>query len=113
MIVLDRQLSLRLRDLGCAQTLLVEPAAWKAWAMAKLRVYAAEHRAFTAEQFRVDFLSRGNPNPHTHKVWGALFKHADRQKVIEHTGRYKCAASPRTHGHRVAIWRASAANRAT
>lgn len=63
-------------------------------------------REATAEQWRFDWLTRGNPAPETHKAYGAVAMTAARRGLAINTGRYVKAVSPKTHAHRVPIWRA-------
>ncbi len=44
-------------------------------------------------------------HPQSPKAWGALPAMACRAKLIEATGEYARAKSPRTHAHPVALWR--------
>jgi hypothetical protein len=105
MTQLSIDLGKRLKQSGQSATLQAEADEWKRNAMLALRVYAAKHRRFTCESFRYDYLSAGGPQPHVHKVWGAMFTAAARAGYIEHTGEYRKAASPETHGHPVAVWK--------
>lgn len=69
---------------------------------------AQPEREATAERWRYDWLARHNPPPESHKAWGAVAMVAARRGLAENTGRYVKAVSPKTHAHRVPIWRAAA-----
>jgi len=107
-LAIDFSAGRSLRDLGTTRTLETEADAWREDALAALRLFAATRPHFTAEAFRYEWLSRGKPGPHSHKVWGALFLSAARAGIIEHTGEYRKASSPGTHAHPVGVWRAAA-----
>lgn len=56
------------------------------------------------EGFRDWFLSTGGTEPPSHKAWGAVARTASSRGLIEWTGRYREAASVKTHRHPVRIW---------
>lgn len=95
-----------LKDAGMAATLELEPAEWLELALDRLAAYAAERAVptFLAEDFRRFWADSGRPEPHSHKVWGALFNHVAKQGLIRATGRYAKAKSAKTHGHPVMVW---------
>lgn len=102
---MNAQLGLALAEIGITATLAAEPERWREAALFELREFAARHGRFTLEQFRIWWLGKGYPPPHSHKVWGGLTRLAERDRIIAATGSYKRAASPKTHGHPVMIWR--------
>lgn len=80
------------------------------WVSMAVRDFAAFVRArgeATCEQWRFDWLSRGNPAPATHKAYGAVPSTAARRKLVINTRRYVQAHSEKTHAHPVPIWRAA------
>jgi hypothetical protein len=94
----------RARDAGLSATLAAERAQWLDDAFSWLRYFASTRREFTAEEFRDWWIEDEQPPPHSHHVWGALFRSAATSGLIRHTGRYRKAASVKTHAHPVAIW---------
>lgn len=60
----------------------------------------------TCEQWRFDWLSRGNRPPESHKAYGAVASAAARRRIVVNTKRYVQASSEKTHAHPVPIWRA-------
>lgn len=92
------------RDDGI-QRVKVRNSGWIELALAVLWFYGRDHKTFTAEEFRAHFLESGQP-PTTHYAWGALFRTAaGKRRIIEPTGSYTPATSPKTHAHPVRVWR--------
>lgn len=106
---MSAQLALELRDDGMARARLHAGDAWVEVAVADFVgfVKARPEREATCEQWRFDWLSRGLPEPDTHKCYGNVPMIAARRGYVVNTGRYVIASSPKTHGHRVPYWRAT------
>jgi len=78
---------------------------WMAQALDDLRVFAAERGEFPMEVYRAYRKLRHLPEPTTHKVWGSFARVARKAGVIEWTGKRVEAASVKTHGHEVRVYR--------
>ena len=78
---------------------------WMAQALDDLRVFAAERGEFPMEVYRAYRKLRHLPEPTIHKVWGSFAQIACRAGVIEYTGKKTQAASVKTHGHEVRVYR--------
>lgn len=64
---------------------------------------------FRFEEFRAWATADERLNqPASQNAWGALPRIAAGQGLIEWTGEYQQAKSPRTHAHPVKVWRAKA-----
>lgn len=100
--VVDRQLSLDLKERGMALTLEAEREEWIAHALFALRHFSRRGE-FKTEDFRAWY----KQEPHNHHVWGALTNQACKDGIIAWTGRYEPSTSPKTHGHPVKVWRAA------
>lgn len=106
-LALDLSAGRRRRDDGIARALDAERRDWIDRALRALREFMRGRETFTIEQFRYDFLAAGNPEPHVPEVWGAFTNAARKSGLIVPTGDYRKAASPGTHAHPVALWRAA------
>ncbi|HEX8106726.1 MAG TPA: hypothetical protein VF516_03310 [Kofleriaceae bacterium] len=78
---------------------------WMSRAVKDFVQFVQEHGEATCEQWRFDWLSRGNPAPATHKAYGAVPSTAAKRKLVVNTRRYVQAVSEKTHAHPVPIWR--------
>jgi hypothetical protein len=83
---------------------------WRDLVVAEFRAWASAEREkglgeTTIERFR----AAAKHQPASHKAWGALPGVLCRKGLIEPTGRYVKAVSPRTHAHPVQLWRVVAA----
>ena len=81
---------------------------WMDRAVADFAAFVKVRGEATCEQWRFDFLTRGNPPPATFKAYGAVANCASRRGLVVNTRRYVKAVSEKTHAHVVPIWRASA-----
>ena len=81
--------------------------AWMDTAVKDFAAFVRERGEATCEQWRFDFLTRGNPAPVTHKAYGAVASTAARRGLVVNTRRYVQAVSTKTHAHPVPIWRAA------
>ncbi|MEN6641030.1 MAG: hypothetical protein ABFE08_01155 [Armatimonadia bacterium] len=79
---------------------------WQQQALEYLQQYVAIKRAepFAIEDFRAFAVTRGLPQPATHKAWGAFPRLAVKRGLIRSTETYRKARSPRTHAHPVLLW---------
>lgn len=105
-IALDFSKAARARDAGIARTKEHTGDDWFDSAITDLVTFICDRGEATLEQWRFDWLSRGNPPPASHKSYGALAITASRRGHIVNTGRYVKASAEKTHGHPVPIWRA-------
>lgn len=78
---------------------------WMDRAVADFAAFVRLHGEATCEQWRFDWLARGNPEPATHKAYGAVPSTAARRKLVVNTRRYVQATSEKTHAHPVPYWR--------
>lgn len=99
----------QLKEIG--QAIVITPSyEWKDHAMHELRLFCIElnnsgQKEFAIEEFRRFCLDRGVKQPRHHNAWGALTSAAEKAGIIERTGVYRLARSPRTHAHPVMTWR--------
>jgi hypothetical protein len=107
-LTIDSAIAQRLAEEGMARTLEVEGDAWIETALEALKRFMQipGYHEFKTEDFRWWCASEGIA-PHSHKVWGALTNTAQRRGLIEFA-RVEKSRSPKTHGHRVTVWRAVA-----
>lgn len=80
---------------------------WMKRAIEDFARFLRERGEATLEQWRHDWLTRGNPNPPSHKAYGAVASAAARSGLAVNTRRYVKATSVKTHAHPVPIWRAT------
>jgi len=88
-----------------------EAPEWRIHALVLLEKFCRHHGegyVFAFEDLRTFALSRGLQHPHAHQCWGALASAAAREGLIEPTGEYRPANSPRTHLHPVTMWKVCA-----
>lgn len=78
---------------------------WMDRAMADFARFVKARGEATCEQWRFDWLSRGNPPPATHKAFGAVASGAAKKKLVVNTRRYVQAVSEKTHAHPVPLWK--------
>jgi len=78
---------------------------WMAQALDDLRAFAAERGEFPMEVYRAYRKLRHLPEPTSHKAWGSFSRIACKAGVIEWTGKRVEAASVKTHGHEVRVYR--------
>ena len=95
------------REDGIRRAKEAERAEWHALALDLLSRFIDQQngREFALENFRAWALARGLIRPHIHHVLGGLPKIARAEGLIEPTGIFRYARSPRTHSHPVALWR--------
>lgn len=92
------------KEAGMQLALEFEPAAWKEKFLAFAEDRAKFLPIFRMEDLRADFLGRGNPPPHTHKVWGAIAREIPKRGIGVFDG-YVKSVSKKTHAHPVASYR--------
>ena len=96
-----------LKDNGMQQALDNENEAWKLQAILLMQSYCKTHEEFMGEDVNKWCLDQGLEQPHTPKVWGAIFKSAllkkgeERVKVIA----YDKAKSVKSHSHVFPVYR--------
>jgi len=94
---------------GQALALFNEPSAWVERFLDVAREYLGslpDGALFAIEDVRAYAESQGLPAPHTHKVWGSLPRVMMREGLpLSPTDRSRKARSPKTHAHRVMLWR--------
>ncbi len=95
------------RDEGIQRASDHAGAPWMDRAVEDFARFVRERGEATCEQWRFDWLARGNPAPATHKAYGAVPSTAARRKLVVNTRRYVQAVSEKTHAHPVPIWRAA------
>lgn len=97
-----------LAEQGMARTLQAQGDDWIEMALDAMKRFIAQpgYQEFKTEDFRWWCASQGIV-PHSHHVWGALTNTAQRRGIIEFARMVK-SASPKTHGHRVIVWKACA-----
>lgn len=105
-LALDFSKAKRARDAGIAKTMAHTGDPWFEKALADLVAFICARGEATVEQWRYDWLTRGNPPPASHKSYGALAITAAKRGHIVNTGRYVRAASEKTHAHPVPLWKA-------
>lgn len=98
-----------LKQAGQDRAVENEAAEWRERALYLLRVFVAGQdmgALFAMEDARAYMASCGHPDPVDHHVWGALPRLAVAVGIpMEMTDRTRPAHSPRTHAHRVSLWR--------
>jgi hypothetical protein len=97
----------RLKERGIAIAAANAGEAWMAEAVADFARFVRDKGETTAEQWRYDWLARGEPAPVSHKAYGAVANAARLRGLIRKTGRYVPAQSARTHSHPVTVWRSA------
>lgn len=104
----DPQLAMQLRDKALVQ---VEQNAGQAWLTQCWSVLRAYCRAYPGLVFTVPGFAlyaefkQALPRPREPRVYGAIFKQAAKEKLIEATGTYVQSPNPRQHLRPVACWR--------
>ena len=96
------------KQAGQERALKNEAPEWRVAALVLLEKFCSQHHAghaFAFEDYRTFALSRGLQHPHAHQCWGALASAAAKAGMIERTGDYRPANSPRTNRHPVTMWR--------
>ena len=78
-------------------------------ALADLRTYLETRPTLRMEEFRAEWEQRERPAPVSPHAWGALARKAIAKDLIEPVG-YVHAASVKTHGHPVCLYRSKALN---
>lgn len=83
-----------------------ERKAWRELHDRELAVFLIQqgNAAFLPEDFRRWFLARGNPHPHHHNVWGAMWMSAARQGLVKKTGCYRHMQEIRSHARITTEW---------
>lgn len=94
------------RDDGIKRAAEHAGAAWMKAAVDDFARFLRERGEATLEQWRYDWLARGNLEPPSHKAYGAVASAAARSGRAVNTKRYVQATSKKTHAHPVPIWRA-------
>jgi len=103
-----KQLAMNLRDKALAQVEQNADQDWLAQAWIVLRSYCREHPGlvFTSPGFVLNSHYRYDlPHPREARVWGAIFRQAAKEGLIEKTGQYMQSPDPRQHLRPVACWR--------
>lgn len=93
------------RDEGIKRAADHAGESWMDAAVADFGKFIAARGEATLEQWRFDWLSRGNPAPATHKAYGAVATGAAKRGLVVNTKRYVQAVSAKTHAHPVPLWR--------
>ena len=98
------------RDAGCLAVTEHEKVLWRALHDYELRLFLTKrgNKPFLAEDFRRQFLARGNPHPHHPNVWGAMWLHCVNEGWVEKTGRFRPMVCHSSHGRLTAEWRKAA-----
>jgi phosphohistidine phosphatase SixA len=94
------------RDDGIKRAAEHAGAEWMRRAIDDFARFLRERGEATLEQWRFDWLARGNEGPPSHKAYGAVASAAARSGKAVNTKRYVQAVSKKTHAHPVPIWRA-------
>lgn len=102
---------LQRKQRGQKQALDNAGAEWLASAVDLFRVFLGPRKAsgaheFTLETFRAFCALKDLPPPASSKIWGCIPQIAVRAGLIEFTGKYVNASSPKTRAHPVRVWRA-------
>ena len=98
------QIGMELRDAGIERA-FENAGDWRDDALLALKRYCAISREFCTEDFRLWWLTRGGYHPHTHHAWAGLFRTAEASGLVKPTGQFVMAKSPKTHAHRVRVYR--------
>jgi hypothetical protein len=102
----DLDFSRAARDDGIKRAAEHAGAQWMKDAIEDFADFLRTRGEATLEQWRYDWLARGNPQPPSHKAYGAVASAAARAGKAVNTQRYVKATSLKTHAHPVPIWRA-------
>ena len=87
---------------------LISKAPWHADALAFLRKWLRknkkDHKDFTMEPFKAWALANGLDEPWHPNCWGTVTSAANTLGLIEWTGRFDVAKSPKAHGRAIRVW---------
>jgi hypothetical protein len=100
----DQNAGKLLRDEGMAATLQAEREEIKQGIVAFANVYATQNPLFKIEDMRAAYIAQGGTEPHASKVWGAITNKLIRARVMAYE-KHVASVSPKTHGHRVPLYR--------
>lgn len=103
---LDIDFARAARDDGMKRAADHAGESWMDGAVADFARFVKARGEATCEQWRFDWLARGNPAPATHKAYGAVPSSAAKKNLVVNTQRYVRAVSVKTHAHPVPVWRA-------
>ena len=94
------------RDAGVARATDHAGETWMDRAVSDFAEFVKRNGEATCEQWRSDWIARGNDEPVTHKAYGAVALTAAKRGLIINTRRYVQATSAKTHAHPVPVWKA-------
>lgn len=92
------------RDQGIQRAAEHAGLSWMNRAVADFAEFVRQRGEATCEQWRYDWLARGEAAPSSSKAWGAVAMSAARRGLVVNTKRYVQAVSEKTHRHPVPLW---------
>jgi hypothetical protein len=83
-----------------------EPVGWKCLHDSELLVYLKERagQPFVPDEWRIWFKSRGNPDPHHHNVWGAMWNRSIKLGLVKRTGVIRKCTVRSSHARATPEW---------
>lgn len=105
MTQLDIDFARAVRDEGIKRAADHAGETWMDRAVEDFGRFVKERGEATCEQWRHDWLTRGESAPATHKAYGAVANTASKRGLVVNTKRYVQAVSQKTHAHPVPVWK--------